>query len=181
MSPDGRRLAFGTSRDGNAELWLAEADGQRPRRLTEHRADDVRPRWRPDGEVIGWLSSRSGAARVWVVDPQGSAPRPLRPDVAGEVDLDFAWSPDGARVAVTVRAGAETRVDVLDGGGRLVGRLDVPGVDEQPAWSPDGGWIAWSAEREGERDVWLARADGSGARRLLAREGPDWLPRWGGG
>lgn len=179
VSPDGARLAFGTSRDGNAEIWLADADGQHPRRLTDHRGDDVRPRWRPDGAELAWLSSRDGRPRVWLADPDAPAPRPLRAPTPGEEDVDLAWSPDGERLAVTVRAGAELRVDILDRAGRPVGRLDGPGVDEQPAWSPDGAWLAWSAERDGERDLWVARPDGTHARPLVRREGPDWLPRWG--
>lgn len=180
LSSDGRRLAFGTSRDGNAEVYLAEADGQRPTRLTDHRADDLHPRWRPGGEELAWLSRRSGTARVWLALPSGGAPRPLRPEVPREEDLDFAWAPDGEALLVTTRgAGGELRIDRVDpDDGSTAGSLDGPGIDEQPAWSPDGRWVTWSAEREGERDLWIARADGSAPRRLLDRPGADWLPRW---
>ena len=34
VSPDGARIAFGTSRDGNAEIWAMRADGSGARRLT---------------------------------------------------------------------------------------------------------------------------------------------------
>jgi TolB protein len=34
------------------------------------------------------------------------------------------------------------------------------------------------AEREGDTDLWLMRADGTGQTRLTTAKGADWLPRW---
>jgi TolB protein len=43
---------------------------------------------------------------------------------------------------------------------------DDPGDDWDPAFTPDGGQIVWSASRGGSLEIWLANADGSGARQL---------------
>ena len=44
FSPDGRRIVFRSMRDGNAEIYLMNADGSEPRRLTHHEATDTMPR-----------------------------------------------------------------------------------------------------------------------------------------
>jgi TolB protein len=44
-SPDGKQIAFQTSRDGNFEIYVMNADGSDPRRLTNNDAFDGRPNW----------------------------------------------------------------------------------------------------------------------------------------
>ncbi len=171
------RLAFGTSRDGNAEIYAAAPDGSAPVRLTDDVADDVRPVWSPDGSRLAWISHRGGTARVWTMAPDGTDARPLRAAAEKAMDLDLAWAPDGGRLAVVVQTGArEVDIDLVDADGRVVARLGGPGVDEQPAWSPDGRWLVYAAAGE------LVRVDrdGGGARPLTADPAPDWLPRWVG-
>ena len=59
-SPDGRRLAFMSNRDGNFEIYLADANGSNVRRLTEDPGNDFNPDWSPDGKAIAWNSDRIG-------------------------------------------------------------------------------------------------------------------------
>ena len=46
-SPDGAQLAFSSTRDGNAEIYVMEADGSAPSRITRNSVPDVTPAWRP--------------------------------------------------------------------------------------------------------------------------------------
>lgn len=182
VSPDGRAIAFGTSRDGNAEIYVMQADGSAPLRLTSGPTDDVHPGWSPDGAHVTWITHREGAPRVWRMRPDGSEPAALRSDERRLVDLDFAWSPDGSRIAVVSQSGpTEVELTVLDPQtGAIVGNLDAPGTDEQPTWSPDGRWLAFTSSRGGNTDVYLATPDGSEVRRLTTGPDADWLPRWTG-
>lgn len=177
ISPGGQ-LAFGTSRDGNAEIYAAAADGSNPVRLTDDVADDVHPAWRPDGGRLGWISHRGGAARIWTMAPDGTDARPLVVRSPGEqtTDIDFAWSPDGAVVAVAVMTGPrEVDIDLVDGAsGARLARLGGPGVDEHPAWSPDGRWLVYTSAGDLVR---VTRA-GDDPRPLTHDAAPDWLPRW---
>jgi dipeptidyl aminopeptidase/acylaminoacyl peptidase len=72
-SADGRYVAF-TVREtdmeankGRTDLWLLDLDAEKPepRRLTQHEANDSKPRWSPDGASIYFLSTRSGSSQVW--------------------------------------------------------------------------------------------------------------------
>jgi dipeptidyl aminopeptidase/acylaminoacyl peptidase len=63
--------------------------------------DEWRPQWSPDGRGIAFLADRGGEeamSQVWLLPAQGGAARRLT-DFAGGVE-DYAWAPDGARLAV---------------------------------------------------------------------------------
>jgi len=186
VSPDGRWIAFATSRDGDAEVYVMRADGGEPRRLTAFHADDWAPRWSPDGRAIAFLSAREGVDRIFVVRPDGTDLRKLSAaadtgaDRTERSEADAAWSPDGARVAYTLRTrDGVSRVMIADA--RTGAARQVAGIDrgQQPAWSPDGRYLAFTAaDAEGDAELWIARADGGGATRITRSPGPDWLPRW---
>ena len=47
-----------------------------------------------------------------------------------------------------------------------------------PAWSPDGRQIAFYSERDGNWEIYLMNADGSGLTRLTDNPANDWFPSW---
>ncbi len=57
-SPDGKQIAFGSDRDGNQEIYIMNADGSSPRRLTNAPGDDLYPMWWND--KIVFMSDRGG-------------------------------------------------------------------------------------------------------------------------
>ena len=59
-SPDGKRIAFAASSNGNSDVFVCNADGSDPRRLTDDPATDGSPTWSPDGRRIAFVSNRSG-------------------------------------------------------------------------------------------------------------------------
>jgi hypothetical protein len=63
------------------DIWLANADGSNPRRLTAHVARDIMPRFSPDGRWIAFASNRLGNNHVYVVRASGGEPRQLRPGI----------------------------------------------------------------------------------------------------
>lgn len=48
-SPDGKAIAFVSSRDGNPEIYAMAADGGGVSRLTDNPAEDIEPAWSPVG------------------------------------------------------------------------------------------------------------------------------------
>lgn len=53
-----------------------------------------------------------------------------------------------------------------------------PNGDVAPAWSPDGTRIVYVAERNGQQDLYLAKADGTGEERLTNDAEVDRYPTW---
>ncbi len=97
FSPDGQQIAFGSSRDGDFEIYAMQADGTQVRRLTNSPGADIRPAWSPDGRQIAFTSARDGNYEIYVVPADGSA-APRRATNHEERD-DFArWHPDGRQL-----------------------------------------------------------------------------------
>jgi len=70
-SPDGTRISFVSSRGGNFDLYVMNADGTNVQRITDHPANDFDPIWMPDGQSLVFSSerdSRSDLYRVWLKD-----------------------------------------------------------------------------------------------------------------
>ena len=63
-SPDGRKIAFISDRDGNGEIYVMNADGSRQRRLTLDPASDYAASWSPDGRKIVFVAGRPGVPRL---------------------------------------------------------------------------------------------------------------------
>lgn len=184
VSPRGDRIAFVTSRDGDAEVYVMRADGSGVRRLTASHRDDWGPAWSPDGRTIAFLSARQGIDRIFLVEADGTRTRTLvrsrRPPGDRAQESSPAWSPDGTRIAfVTHNAGERARIwlaDVRTGERRAL--TDGGNAATDPAWSPDGRFLAFTSDRDGDAELYLMRADGSGQTRLTRAPGADWLPRW---
>ena len=58
------RIAFTSSRDGNAEIYVMDADGGNQENLTNHPEHDADPDWSPDGAKIAFLPWRDGNGEI---------------------------------------------------------------------------------------------------------------------
>lgn len=76
-SSDGRKIAYFSTRDGNAEVYVMRADGTDQVRLTTNDEWDFMPAWSPDGRSIVFDSRRTGRRAIYTVNADGSGPRIL--------------------------------------------------------------------------------------------------------
>ncbi|MGH9203064.1 MAG: TolB family protein, partial [Vicinamibacterales bacterium] len=72
-SPDGRRIAFGSTRGqkGNIDIFVMNADGSGVVRLTDHPSPEQGPVWAADGQSLFFTGERDGRGeiyRVWLAD-----------------------------------------------------------------------------------------------------------------
>ena len=187
VSPDGRRIAFSSTRDlpesavgrDNGELYVMDADGGNPKRLTNDPAPDGVPSWSPDASRIVFQSSRGGDFDLYVVDVATTSSTAL---LTGPTqDFHPAWSPDGSRIAfASTRDGRRHQnIYVLDLRTRKLARLtDGQGMNWFPAWSPDGHWIAFQSHRDGNWEIYVMREDGSEQTRITDHPSADRMPVW---
>jgi len=91
---------------------------------------------------------------------------------------EAAWSPDGRRLAVTWFDAVWTMTPEGRDAKRVVTKPDGWISERDPAWSPDGRTIAFSANTNGQFDVWTAPASGGSARRLTTTPGDERWPSW---
>jgi Tol biopolymer transport system component len=184
-SPDHSRIAFQSNRDGNWEIYVANADGTDVRRLTNDDAKDGEPSWTPDGDSIAFV--RNGDLYTMTAD--GRRLRHLADDVdwpsfsqRGTLALGRerpVWSPAGNVFATACRTGGYWRICVVD---RVSGtRHILTGHDSNafaPTWSPDGKRIAFISDRDGPDQLFVMRADGTGVARLTSGQGDKDTPAW---
>ena len=173
-SPDGRRIAFGSDRDGNREIYVMNADGSGVTRLTDNDAIDSGPAWSPDGRRIAFSSTRDGRFEVYVMNADGSGVTRLTDNDA--FDWHPAWSPDGRHIAFQSNRDGNWEIYVMNGDGSGVTRLTYNGAaDGSPAWSPDGQRIAFGTGRHGKYEIYVM--DASGVTRLTDNDASRCGPR----
>ena len=82
FSPDGSQIVFVSDRSGAKNLWIANADGTKPRAITKaDRINFSSPIWAPDGQYV--IAARSG--QLWIYHKEGGSGLQmtgLRPDGA---------------------------------------------------------------------------------------------------
>jgi len=95
FSPDGRRVAFQSTRSGDSEIWLADPDGSNAVQLTSLGALTMAPRWSPDGRLIVFESNTDGQSDIYVISAEGGKARRLTThpanDLAGSFSRDGQW------------------------------------------------------------------------------------------
>jgi len=92
-SPDGRLVAFASSRDGVSRIWIKQLQGGGEAPLTA--GPDRRPRFSPDGSSVLFVRSGQGGESAYRIGLVGGAPRRVAEDV-----IEADWLPDGERIAL---------------------------------------------------------------------------------
>ncbi len=175
VSPDGKSVAVSV-RDGPTQIWIRRADGTR-QQLTDSGTVNWRPSWAADSRSIVFLSNRRGAAQggydAYQAVVDGSAPARLLLDYhfglwEAELTPDNQW--------LVVRSDEESnigriRARRLTGDTTLVPQVVDQYLNNNVSLSPDGRWLAYTSNRSGRKEVYVAPFPSATSARLVSRYG----------
>jgi Tol biopolymer transport system component/DNA-binding winged helix-turn-helix (wHTH) protein len=177
FSPDGRKIAFGSTRSGPSDIWLVDADGKNPVQLTTDPARDGLPSWFPEGDRISFASDRSGHSALWSTTLTGG-----RDTLFLDVGQDMGYarlSPDGKQVAFQSRKDGVINIwtAALEGGQpkRLTFDKELMGW---PCWSPDGKLLGLEMRRGDDTHIAIMPSNGGTPTPLTFDRGQNWPHDW---
>ena len=168
FAPSGRVAAFGfaarrDARDLAVRLFTAELARGRTRALA--RSDLPAPAaWSPEGDAVLVYRARGRSLRLARIDVRTRRVRDLGGGLPPSAMLTPSWSPDGSRIAFTVRGTGGDSVWTMRADGSRKRRLarDATGA----VWSPRGDRVAFLRPGPRAAELWSILPDGRGARRL---------------
>ncbi len=192
-SPDGRKIAFGSIRNGRAWVAVMDADGSNQRSLLEGGAPD----WSPDGNQIAFSRpavSVDGQIRpqIWLMNANGNNVRQVTQ--SSTFKGGPSWSPDGRQMVFILVKNpgsptdpqpeigimnadgtneriltTEDRVNVRHNSDGTITVLETANDANAPAWSPVDDRIAfWSGIENQYGQIWVMNSDGTGSLQLTA-------------
>ncbi len=157
ISPDGTRIAFGSSRTGAMQIWMCNQDGSRLVQLTSMPAEAGvgSPRWSPDGRRIVFDVIRGGNREILMLNFEGGSPQPVAPHQAD--DSRPSWSNDGRWIYFASSRSESFQIwkVPVEGGDPI---QVTKGGGYQPFESPDGRFLFFG--RRNGPGVWRIPVDG---------------------
>lgn len=187
----GDTIVFSQKMDGDAnehfEINTVGVDGANFTRLTSNALWDLYPAWSPDDSQIVFLSLRKTDLDIYVMNADGGNARLLYNSGTHDADIDWV----GDRIAFT----SNSRIWTVksDGSGAIQitdppragewGGANLPFGDYDPRLSPAGTRIVFErlegdSDPQGNYNLYLVNADGTGETRLTANGYAQGLAEW---
>ena len=126
------------------DIWVADADGANPRRVTSHPGEEQNPYFSPDGKHIAFTASYDGNVDVYVIPTEGGEPTRLTWHPGDDIVRGF--TPDGKVLFSSQRAVFSRRHSqffTVASTAACPRRLPVP-TGDKGAISPDGKYLAYT-------------------------------------
>jgi Tol biopolymer transport system component/tRNA A-37 threonylcarbamoyl transferase component Bud32 len=178
FSPDGRSIAYFLPESGPlGDLWIIDAAGGTPRRVTSDLCEAGWPAWTNDGRSIVFSSARAGSRTLWQVGAAGGTPVPLTTGAGEDDQPDMAA--DGRHLAYSnTRSYWELRIrDLATNRESALFNRPIPILF--PMFSPDGTRILFFGYADYAVAIFTVRTDGSDLRQLTSGREVNHEPRWG--
>ena len=178
-SGDGSRLAYNCqlqpdgSINGPLRICVRNADGTGFAVLSNTLAEDWFPAWSHDNTRIAFTSVYMGSqSTIYIMDADGSGRHPMNVGFLGASNPD--WSPDDKSIAFDLvnsiwvyNLSTATGLRLTNGSG-----------DWRPRYSPNGAKIVFQSNRDGNAEIYVMNADGTGQTRLTNNPAYDSNPVW---
>ncbi len=187
-SPDGKRIAFTSLRDGYMQIYSMNLDDDSVTRLTNTSSDEItrEPSWSPINNQIVYAYKRFGAYQIWTMTDTGQGQQQIVRSGQQHWDYLPLWSADDKSVIFTQR-NAEGPVlpwamfiSYENRNKAIASQLNIkPLPVENVHLSPDGLWLVFeSISTDNNRDIFYSLANGDQRTQLTKDPGVDFDPAW---
>jgi len=157
----GEWIAFNSRMDGDADIYLMDADGNNLIQITSSSAHDLYPSWSPDGKRIVYQTNEGGDQEVAIIDISSKRVTKVTENTCN--DWAPVWSPDGEWIAFYSDCDGDRNIYKIHADGTKRTQLTHTSGSNSwfPAWSPDGKKITFTSNRSGSYHIYVMNADGS--------------------
>jgi Tol biopolymer transport system component/DNA-binding winged helix-turn-helix (wHTH) protein len=155
-SPDGKHIAFVSTRGGIDEIWISDPDGTQPVQVSNFKSSGVQgPSWSPDGKKIAFDTPQAGSIEVYIVDISERVSRKLKTNISNA--MMPSWSHDGKWIYFLSHGAKEVyRCPATGGNAVVIARL------------PPTEWGLYPVEFFDGETVYFASVGGDGKSALYA-------------
>lgn len=178
------RAESGSKEAGKLNLYSYDMKSKQTRKVTNHSdydvlwpsADRTQVVYENGGSLYRFVDGKSTMIPIRVYGDFRNT-LPYFRNVRDNID-NYRISPSGARTLFVAR-GDIFSVPAKDG--EIRNFTQTPGIRERDAtWSPDGKWIAYLSDRDGDYEIYVRAADGTGTERKITSDSKAWRfePQW---
>jgi Tol biopolymer transport system component len=183
FSQDMSLMAFCSDRDGTWQIYICNPLGEQPIRLTDFRANSIKPEFSPDGKKLVYLSdalNSAGRYDLWIYDRIYVTNNPVTQNANVK---QYCWFPDSKKLVFTTGMNL-TELDIVDITSFRFAKLLIKGnVKDYSEISPllvqyQGKLkiLYVREDQDGKRKVFMTSPDGADDTRIVNSKGSDWLP-----
>ncbi|MET0621146.1 MAG: nuclear transport factor 2 family protein [Thermoanaerobaculia bacterium] len=144
FNSSGTQIAFSSDCEGPWGIYVVQADGTLPRRVTPPGMEARMPNWSPDGARLLFQSDKEGNGDIYTVDVDGSGLTRMTDHPKAE--SSGAFSPDGTRILFASDRGGMNELFLIPAaGGEAVQVTRNKGAGFRSVWAPDSSHILFRA------------------------------------
>jgi eukaryotic-like serine/threonine-protein kinase len=180
-SPDGKQLAYGSKKSGQANVWVVSSDGASDVMLSQHTDPKLTiysPFWSPDGKRIAYIARLGGKGSIGVTEP-GKTAIVYNND---QMVFPIGWSASGQEILVLQGKFVFSSTPL-----REMSLVSVPLSGAQPrvilhrpddylhnvSLSHDRRFIALASKRDGKDNIEIIPVSGGPVRNLTHNSDPN--------
>ena len=179
-SNDESKIAFMSERNGNADIWVIDANDYAEQnttafQLTNYTSAEHHPVWSPVEDKIAFVSNKTGVDKIFIINSDGT--NLIQVTHGEDTDSHPSWSPDGTQIVFS-------RLDeiwIAHANGNQVTQITINSVEYylEPVWAKSGDVASKIVFTKSLYVDEIAVMDRDGSNQsVISTSGSDILPTW---